>query len=97
MKTDAGPSFQFAVQSPLVGDLATTGLVLADPHAFELATMLQRAKFFGARAPVTMTYTPGPVRACGYPLDNVVTAATVKFSGTRPPESGEDRVYQQRR
>ena len=48
MKTDAGPSFQFAVQSPLVGDLTTTGLVLADPHAFELATMLQRAKFFGA-------------------------------------------------
>jgi hypothetical protein len=79
MKTDAGPSFQFAVQSPLVGDLATTGLVLADPHAFELATMLQRAGFFGARAPVTMTYTPGPVRVCTRPLDNVVTAATVRF------------------
>ena len=78
MKTDAGPSFQFAVQTPLIGDLATTGLKPADPEAVVLARMLQRAAFFGARAPVTMTYT-APVSVCGYPLDAVVTAATVTF------------------
>ena len=37
-----------------------------------------------------MTYT-GPLRPCGYPLDNVVAAATVKFQSPYKPEKNFTR------
>ncbi len=78
LKTDAGPSLLFAVETPLAGDINTTGLNPTDPAAFPLAKLLQAAMLFGTRAPVTMTYT-GPVKACGYPLEAVVKSATIAF------------------
>ena len=78
LKTDAGPSLLFAVETPMAGDINTTGLNPTDPAAFKLAKLLQSARIFGARAPVTMTYT-GPVNACGYPLEAVVKSATIAF------------------
>jgi hypothetical protein len=94
LKTDAGPPLTFAVMTPLIGRLDTTGLQPADPEAFKQAKLLQRAYLFGARAPVTMTYT-GPVNACGYPLEAVVTTATVAFPSayeTKPKVTRRGRV-----
>ena len=43
LKTDAGPSLLFAVETPMTGDLNTTGLNPTDPAAFKLAKLLQAA------------------------------------------------------
>ena len=94
LKTDAGPSLLFAVETPMTGDLNTTGLKPADPAAFKLAKLLQSAWIFGARAPVTMTYT-GPVNACGYPLEAVVKSATIAFPSpydTNPKVTKRGRI-----
>jgi hypothetical protein len=91
LKTDAGPSVRFAVQTPLTGSF-DTGLVPADPTAVTRAKMLQQGAFF--KAPVTMTYT-GPVRPCGYPLDAVVMDATVDFASpyeTKPKITKRGRI-----
>ena len=91
LKTDAGPSVRFAVETPLAGSF-DTGLVPTDRTAVTRAKMLQQAAFF--KAPVTMTYT-GPVRPCGYPLEAVVTAATVKFPSpyeTKPKVTKRGRI-----
>ena len=91
LKTDEGPSVQFAVETPLTGSF-DTGLVPTDRTAVTRAKMLQQAAFF--KAPVTMTYT-GPVRACGYPLEAVVTDATVDFPSpyeTKPKVTKRGRV-----
>ncbi len=91
LKTDAGPSVKFAVETPLTGNL-DTGLVPTDRTAVTRAKMLQQAAFF--KAPVTMTYT-GPVSACGYPLDAVVTDATVDFPSpyeTKPKVTKRGRI-----
>jgi hypothetical protein len=94
LKPDAGPSLQFAVMTPLVGDLETSGLKPADPAAFKLAKLLQSARIFGTRAPVTMTVT-GPVNACGYPLEAVVKTATIAFPSaydTKPKDTRRGRI-----
>ena len=94
LKTDAGPSLLFAVETPLAGNVNTTGLNPTDPAAFKLAKLLQSARIFGARAPVTMTYT-GPVSACGYPLEAVVKTATIAFPSpydTKPKTTRRGRV-----
>jgi hypothetical protein len=91
LKTDAGESLQFAVETPLRGSLDTE-LVPTDPAAFPMARMLRQAAVL--KAPVTMTYS-GPVTACGYPLDAVVIDATVKFPSpyeTKPKVTKRGRV-----
>ncbi len=93
LKTDAGPSLEFAVQTPMIGNLET-GLNPADPGAAVQARMLQRAAFYRARAPVTMTYT-APANVCGFQPDAVVTAATVRFPSpydTKPKVTRRGRV-----
>lgn len=94
LKTDAGPSLLYAVVTPMTGDLNTTGLKPADPTAVKLAQLLESAWIFGARAPVTMTYT-GPVDACGYRLEAVVKSATIAFPSpydTNPKTTRRGRV-----
>jgi hypothetical protein len=82
---------QFAVQTPLTGNL-DTGLTPTDRTAVTRARMLRQAALF--KAPVTMTYT-GPVSVCGRPLEAVVTAAAVRFPSpydTRPKVTKRGRV-----
>ena len=50
LKTDAGPSLLFAVETPMTGSL-DTGLNPTDPAALKRAKLLQQARFFGPRAP----------------------------------------------
>ena len=93
LKTDAGASLLFAVETPMTGSL-DKGLYPTDPAAVKQAKLLQQARIFGARAPVTMTYT-GPVNACGYELEAVVKTATISFPSpydTKPKVTRRGRV-----
>lgn len=76
MRTTAGGTIAFAVETPMTGDLATTGLQPADKTASQRAKGLMQARALGRKAPTTITYTT-PATACGYNLSAIATAVTV--------------------
>ena len=77
MRTDAGKTIDFFVETALTGDLRTTGLHPVDKTAFQRARALLQACGL-VQPPTTITYR-GPVTACGYDLAAVVTAVKVKL------------------
>jgi hypothetical protein len=76
LRTAAGRTLDFAVETPLTGDLQHGGLEPTDPAAAPRAQRLVQAWVLRARAVATITHT-GPIDACGEPLQAVVTAAAV--------------------
>jgi hypothetical protein len=78
MRTTAGQTIDFYVETALTGDLQTTGLLPVDKAADQRAKALQQAWALRPRPPTTITYK-GPVTACGFHLSAVVTAVKVKL------------------
>jgi hypothetical protein len=76
LRTDAGETIDFSVQTPLAGDLQAGGLNPTDPTAFPRVKALQRAAALRRKAVVSIDYA-GPVTACGKQLATVVTNVTV--------------------
>jgi hypothetical protein len=75
LRTDAGQTIDFVVETPLAGNLQAGGLNPTDPAAFKRYKALLRAAALRRRATVRIEY--GPVKACGKLLPTVVTSATV--------------------
>ena len=82
MRTNAGQTIDFYVETPLTGDLQTTGLHPVDKTAAQRASALFQAWKLGRKAPAIITYR-GPLTACGYQLGAVVTAVTVELPRQR--------------
>ena len=88
MRTTAGRTIDFDVETALTGDLATTGLRAADKTAGQRAKALMQAWALRPRPPTTITYK-APVTTCGFHLSAVVTAVKVKL-----PAPSRDRSDQ---
>jgi hypothetical protein len=76
LRTDAGRTIDFTVETAMSGDIHQGGIKPVDRTAFPRSQRLVQAWLLRKRAFATITYT-GPIDACGLTLDAVVTAATV--------------------
>lgn len=75
LTTPSGQTIQFDLETGLAGT-AATGLNPTNPNAARMHDMLVQAQAYGKRAVATITYVDSEV-ACGMPLMNVVTGASV--------------------
>ncbi len=75
LTTPSGQTIQFYLETRLAGSVET-GLKPTDQNAIRTHNMLVQAQADGKRAVATITYVESEV-ACGLPLTNVVTRASV--------------------